>query len=298
MDRNSCKDTVNTFKILKTFLILTVLFGFSPSSFSLADQCKEKQDNKCQSDKAKTPAPQMCKSSSLPSDPNTTPGDVKPVMLSEKELEKLLARIEKDTSTLITLKTDMTQEKHLAMFNDVLQSEGMCIFQKPNKVRLDTTSPYRSSLITSGKRVVKYNFSNGKWVKLKLPSKDIVLMVTRQIADWLQGKFITKDSLYNISAFKGQRTTIVLSPKNDKLRATLNRIELALSEDRYRIESVTIYEDGNDFTVMRFSNELENIKLPKEVFDTHPAEPTRINIPSPPIYLKAKSSNAKTEDKQ
>ena len=298
MDRNSHKNTVNTFKMLKTFLVLTILFGFRPLLFTRADQCKKNENDTCQSDKVQTPATQMQKSSSLCADPNSTSDDVKRVMMSEKELEKLLARIEKDTSNLVTLKTDMTQEKHLAMFNDVLQSKGVCIFQKPNKVRLDTISPYRSSLITSGKRVVKYNFSNGKWVKLKLPSKDIVLMVTRQIADWLQGKFVSKDSLYNISAFKGRHTTITLSPKNNKLRATLNRIELTLSTDRYRIESVTIYEDGNDFTVMRFSNELENIKLPKEVFDTHPVEPTRINIPSPPIYLKAKSSNAKTEDKQ
>lgn len=297
MDRNSHKDTVNTFKILKTFLILTMLFGFKPLLFTRADQCKKNEDDTCQSGKVQTPATQMRKSSSLRSDPNSTSGDVKPVMLSEKELEKLLARIEKDTSALITLKTDMTQEKHLEMFNDVLRSKGVCIFQKPDKVRLDTSSPYRSSLITSGKRVVKYSFSNGKWVRLKLPSKDIVLMVTRQIADWLQGRFVTKDSLYNISAFKGRRTTITLTPKNDKLRATLNRIELTLSADRFRIESVTIFESGDDFTVMRFSNELENIELPKNVFDTHPAEPTLVNIPSPPIYLKTKSSNAKTEHK-
>lgn len=297
MNRDSHKNTVNTFEILKTFLVLTILLSFGPLLFTRADQCKKKEDDTCQSDKVQASATGMRKSPSSLSDPNNTSADVKPVKLSEKELKKLLARIEKEMSGLITLKTNITQEKHLAMFNDVIQSKSVCIFQRPDKVRLDTISPYRSSLITAGKRVAKYNFSNGKWVKLKLPSKDIVLMVTKQIADWLQGKFDTKDSIYNISAFTGRRTTIILSPKNKKLRATLKRIELTMTADRYRIESVTIYEDGNDFTVMRFSNELENIELSKNLFDTYPAEPTKINIPSPPIYLKAKSSNAKSEHK-
>jgi outer membrane lipoprotein-sorting protein len=260
-----------------------------------ADQCKKNEDEKCQSYQTQTPALEKTKFSPLCSDPNNTSDDIKPVMLTEEELAKLLVDVEKEMSSLITLKTDMTQEKHLAMFNDVLRSKGVCIFQKPDKVRMDTISPYRSSLITSGNRVVKYNFSNDKWVKLKLPSKDIVLMITHQIAGFIQGKFDTKDSIYDISAYKGRSTTVVLTPKNEKLKETLNRIEISLSEDRYKITSVTIYEEGEDFTLMRFNNELENIELPKDTFDTHPAEPTDVKIPSPPIYLKTKSSDTKTE---
>jgi outer membrane lipoprotein-sorting protein len=272
---NSHKEKICSFTTLKSFLILTIMLGLVPSAF-----CRDGQSVIAK-----------------PSDPNTIEKYIKPVKLSDKDLIKLLTRIEKETSGLVTLKTDITQHKHLAMFNDVIKSKGVCIFQKPDMVRLDTTAPYKSTLIAAGKKVVKYNFSNGKWVRLKLPSKDIVLMVTKQIAGWMQGKFITKDSIYDVSAFKGKRTTIILTPKNKKLRAMLSRIELTVAKGDYRIESVTIHEDGEDFTVMKFTNELENIELSKSIFDTRPAKPTKINIPSPPVYLKPKSSNQKPKDK-
>jgi outer membrane lipoprotein-sorting protein len=290
MTANSHKEALSFFKTIKTFLIVAILLSFVSLGFT--------QDAKSEKNDTVVPKSDKSKPSSQPSDPNSPAKDVKPVKMSDKELAKLLATIEKEASGLVTLKSDLTQEKHLAMFNDVIKSKGLCIFQKPDMVRLDTTAPYKSSLIAAGKKVVKYNFSNGKWVKLKLPSKDIVLMVTNQIAGWMQGKFVTKDSIYDVAAFKGRNTTITLTPKDKKLRAMLSCIELTVSKVNYRVVSVKILEDGDDFTLMRFSNELENIKLPKSIFDTRPSKPTKINIPSPPVYLKTKSSNEKTKDKK
>jgi hypothetical protein len=42
-------------------------------------------------------------------------------------------------------------------------SKGFCIFKSPDKLRLEFTEPFKSSLIINGNRVFKYEFFDGAW---------------------------------------------------------------------------------------------------------------------------------------
>jgi outer membrane lipoprotein-sorting protein len=199
--------------------------------------------------------------------------------LSDDKLEALLGDIEKELGTIKSLKTDFIQEKHLSVFSDVISAKGTCLFKHPDMVRFEINEPFQSVLITKRKEVVKYEFSRGKWQKLKLPSRDLVLMVTGQIAMWLQGRFRDKNSIYDISATAGTPATIILTPRQKDFRRYFSAIELSLAEKQKHIKSVKIVEATGDFTVMKFQNQQRDIELPDEIFDTSAMQPTRIKTP-------------------
>jgi outer membrane lipoprotein-sorting protein len=197
-----------------------------------------------------------------------------PRELSAAELKALLAELGREMGAIKTLKTAFAQEKHLSLFSEPVKLDGWCLFARPDSLRLEFTAPFKSALIAQGKSVAKYEFTAGKWQKLKLQSPDVVLMVTGQIAAWLQGRF-DQEGVYAVSARSAAdgRITLVLAPKPGEFRKYIAAVELGLSEDKKRLVSVTIREPGGDYTLMAFSREERDVELPKEIFATSGSAP-------------------------
>jgi outer membrane lipoprotein-sorting protein len=212
--------------------------------------------------------------------------------LSKQELDRLLVRIEKELGTIKSLKTDFVQEKHLSIFSEVIRAKGICLFRSPDMVRFEISEPFQSALVARAKKVAKFESVKGKWQKLRLPSRDIVLRVTRQITTWLRGQFHDKDGIYNVSATVGKNTTIVLTPRDERFRKMIAAIELTLMANGKHISSVKIIEPGGDFTVMKFANQQRDIELPDEIFSTSGSAPTKIKLPE---KTSAGSGEAKTK---
>jgi outer membrane lipoprotein-sorting protein len=217
---------------------------------------------------------------------------VSPRKLSADELDKLLTVIEKELGTIKSLKTEFIQEKHLSIFSDIIKAKGICLFKAPDLVRFEISEPFQSSLVARQKKVAKFEMIKGKWQKLKLPSRDIILMVTKQIATWLRGRFRDKNGIYDISATVGKDTTIVLIPKDKNFRKNMSAIELVLAKNKKHIAAVRLLEAGGDFTIMKFIKQQRDIELPDEIFSTSGSAPTKIKLPG-----KKPDSSAETKSK-
>ncbi len=197
-------------------------------------------------------------------------------LLTETELDELLVTLEKELGSIQTLRTDYVQEKHLSIFMNPIMVRGRLFFLRPDNVRLEITEPFHSVLIAQHKSVAKYEFLDDEWKKLSIGIPDAVLMVTGQIATWLQGRFRDKSDIYKISATSDEPTIIILTPRHEKFKEFITAIELELTEEKDRISSVTIRESGDDFTRMTFSNQERDVALPALLFDTTgdvPADP-------------------------
>jgi outer membrane lipoprotein-sorting protein len=196
-----------------------------------------------------------------------------PRTLNAQELAALLDRIEGKLGQVHSLRADFIQEKHLSLFTDVVKSEGVLMFVRPNAVRFETTQPFQSVLIAAEKSVARYEFLDGHWQKMMPGGAAVVRIVTGQIASWLEGKFRAKSDLYEISATDAGGITITLLPRDAKFREFVTAIELALAKEETHFTSVTIREPGGDFTRMLFTHPLHNVELPKQLFDTGGATP-------------------------
>lgn len=205
-----------------------------------------------------------------------------PVPMSAQELDALLSRVEREFGTIESLKTTFVQEKRLAIFTDIVKSEGITVFARPNRVRIEITQPYQSVLIANGKAIARYENVNARWTKLDSGSPDAVLMVTNQIAAWLAGRFRDKDSIYELSATKGESATLTLSPKSEKMRSFITAIELEIPADFSQIKAITLREPGGDFTKMFFADPRRNVTIPDAVFDT--------SLPAPAPWVEPPAS--------
>jgi outer membrane lipoprotein-sorting protein len=59
------------------------------------------------------------------------------------DVAAFLKKLSATTAKAETLCVEFVQERHLALFDEPLKTEGVLIFQKPNAIRWEVTKPYR-----------------------------------------------------------------------------------------------------------------------------------------------------------
>lgn len=185
--------------------------------------------------------------------------------IPEDQLQALLETLELNFSRIKTLKAMMKQEKIIPVFSEKVISTGFCIFKAPDKLRLDFTEPFQSSLMVNGDKVLKYEFFNGLWHELVMGNRDILLMITGNIASWLKGRF--KDpKLYDISAWKNETLTIRLVPKADEFKKFISSFELGVNSRLDGLDYIIIHENKDSTTRIEFYNAGQNADIDDTVF--------------------------------
>lgn len=193
--------------------------------------------------------------------------------LTKTELHDLLKHFREKNADVRSVAIRFEQEKHLSLFKDVIKARGVCLFVRPDTVRFEFVEPFQSVMIAKGAKIAKYECLEGKWQKLKVGSSEIMTKVTEQIATWLKGEFPEKDGIYTLSARRDKAPTLFLTPRSEKLRKMIARIELRLDEKgagagSRRIASVVIREPGGDYSTMAFVDVRYDLDLPARLFDT------------------------------
>lgn len=181
------------------------------------------------------------------------------------QLNKLLDDAENNFSKITTIKTMLTQTKKLSIFSEIIISKGFCIFKAPDKLRLEYTEPFKSSLIINKDQIYQYEFYNGKWQKLNSANKEIMLIMMENITSWLKGKF-KESEVYDIAAFNNGNITILLIPKQDEFKKFIKSFELGLNRQINGLDYIIINETKNDFTKITFHNDLINQTVSDIVF--------------------------------
>lgn len=194
---------------------------------------------------------------------------------SDEELDALLKQVEHELGAFDRVVAGFVQEKHLAIFKDVVTAKGVMCFMRPDNVRFEITEPFKSVLIAQTKSVGQYEYIDGEWRKLRLGSREAILMVTGQIAAWLQGRFREDEDVYSLSAVERDgRAVIRLTPVPDELAEHIEHVELTLTPERDRIDELVIMEPSGDFTRIAFLSHRMNPALDESVFDSRGPAPS------------------------
>lgn len=196
-------------------------------------------------------------------------------LIPEDQLDQLLDDIENNFSKIKTLKTMLKQEKNIPIFSEKVFSKGFCIFKSPDKLRLEFTEPFKSSLIINGDLVINYEFFDGAWQKLSMGNKEILLRIMGNITSWLKGRF-KNPKLYNISAFRNKSVTIILIPKANEFKKHIASFELGLNTTLNGLDYIIINERKNTYTKIQFYNDEINAKVSDTLFQGSKNAPTPV----------------------
>src|SRR4030066_1553559 len=187
--------------------------------------------------------------------------------LATSEMEVILARMTENLQSVKNIKADFIQERHMAMFLDVLSAKGILFFEMPDKLRWELTEPYASILIFSSGNVAKFNREKGKYVRMNLGMEDMFRESLRQIISIMRGDFKKVQKDYNISMAHGVDYRLVMRPVSTRMAEVIKSLDLSIDQRSNYVTKIVIREPKGDSIEIRFSGQEENSALDQRLFD-------------------------------
>ena len=182
--------------------------------------------------------------------------------------QKKLKLIENKLGSIKTLRTNFTQKRHMSLFLDVLSSEGILFFQKPDLLRWELRAPYQSIMIFNKGDVAKFQLKDGKLKKLKSGMEDLMRGVLKQILSMMQGNFKKVSESYSIEVKEGTDYLLLMHPKSEGMAKAISFIELHVSKSSFHMERIVIREPTDDYLEIIFTNNQEDGSLNSGLFNT------------------------------
>jgi outer membrane lipoprotein-sorting protein len=164
-----------------------------------------------------------------------------------------------------TYQSDFVQERHLALFKEVLQTHGRFYFQLPGRLRWETTAPYVSLLISNEGHVARFLVENGKLKKMDLGMEDMFQQIVEEMTGIMRGDFQVLFPRYRM-LLSPSGDQLVLQPRSESLKKSIASLEFTIEPQSGKVAQVVIREPGSDFTEIRFLNDRENIAFDESLF--------------------------------
>jgi outer membrane lipoprotein-sorting protein len=185
-------------------------------------------------------------------------------------LEDFLIRLEKRHSNVKTLAARFRQEKHFSFMDKPLVSQGFILFESPKKIRFDITEPFRTAMLSDGKKIERYELVDGKWHSVQSNAGKSIKLVMEQIGQWMQGKFSNQKRVFALSVSADDPNGFVvldLEPRPKQFRQYIEKIRIHVSKPpEYQITRIDIYEPEGDKFALAFLQEIINKELPENCF--------------------------------
>jgi outer membrane lipoprotein-sorting protein len=162
-----------------------------------------------------------------------------------------------------SIQAAFVQEKHLPILAQPLVSEGLFVFQRPDRLRWEYRHPVRSLLLLAEGRVQRYVQAGDGLAPERGAGLQAMDMILAEMRLWLSGDFERSPAF---AARLDPAGRVVLTPRDGALAGFIQRIELELDERPGVIGAVTIYEGPDSFTRIRFSGVRLNQPLDPSLF--------------------------------
>jgi outer membrane lipoprotein carrier protein len=174
--------------------------------------------------------------------------------------------IKRDTASIVSIKAEFTQHKHLKILTKPLVSQGRFYFQKPDSIRWEYSTPVKSILLMHKGNVKRYTLGSRGLVEDASGALSSMQVVVQEIGLWSQGRF-TESEHFRAEIKEGKERKIILTPKEEAFAAIISRIEIVPSaEQKGAIKSVKIFESEGNYTLLKFADVKINEKIGESVF--------------------------------
>ena len=187
--------------------------------------------------------------------------------VSKERKAEIIKNIEENLHTVKTIKADFVQERHIALFLDVLRSGGVLYFERPDKLRWELKKPYRTFMIFNSNEVAKFRIEKGNLEKANFGMKDLLRGVLGQIITILKGDFVNALEAYNMEVLEGDAYLLKLTPKSASMAKAIISLELFFDPQSLHMSEIIIREPHDDFMKIIFSKQRINGPLKEKLFN-------------------------------
>ena len=180
--------------------------------------------------------------------------------------DTLLADLQSKARTIRSVASDFTQEKHLAMFDEVLVSKGHFAFEKPGSLRWEYTAPFRAGFLLRDGKGKEWDDATATTREFTLKSSPAMSMVASQIMAWTTFDIEWLKSRYEIRQLSASPVALELKPRSEMAQEFLAHLIVSFTQDNRAINSLELHETDGDFTKISFTAPALNTVLKQETF--------------------------------
>ncbi len=179
---------------------------------------------------------------------------------------ELLNALRQEASRTRTIACDFVQETHMALFDEVVSSEGKFFFKRPDMVRWEYTNPFSSGFVMQGEKGREWDEATGQVRNFTASGSPQMAVVTKQIVAWTTFDIQWLETQYDIQAEAHPAPHLRLTPRGKTVRSFIQHLDFYFSKDRSVLKRIELHSPDGDFTRIRFSNHRINGDLTDTTF--------------------------------
>ncbi|WP_421899949.1 LolA family protein [Maridesulfovibrio sp.] len=177
-----------------------------------------------------------------------------------------LKDLQTSSLSINTISSEFTQQSHIALFADVMESKGKFCFTRPDNLRWEYTEPFVSGFLIKGQQGLKWDGATKESTSFDTETSPEMAIISEQILAWTTMNIPWLQSLYFIKVTNYAPAVMELTPKSSKTKQFLSLIRIFFAPEATHLKSIELHEPGGDYTKIIFDNVLLNQKLAQETF--------------------------------
>lgn len=184
--------------------------------------------------------------------------------LTTSEFNAFKQKVEKETQTLTSIRTDFIQSKHLAFLSNDIESKGKMFLKADGTLKWEYSSPNQYSIIFKNNTILIND--NGKKSNVSGGS-EVFKKISHLISGSVSGKLFN-DKEFDVVCYKeGDEIVAHLTPTNSTLKKYIKKVYLYFPKNESTVSKVRLIEPSDDYTLITFINKELNVKIDPNIFN-------------------------------
>ena len=184
------------------------------------------------------------------------------------DVAALLDSLGRDVSRFQTLKTDFTQEKRLAVFQNTVLLRGRIFLQKPARIAWHVDAPLKYSVVISDASIRQWDEDTDRVQEITFAKNPVLQNVMQQITVWFSGDYSSLLKDYDVLIDDERPVMLRFIPKKTSAAAkVVKQVRIEFREDNKYLRKLTIIEQGGDSTSITFTGTVFDVPLDARDFE-------------------------------
>lgn len=180
------------------------------------------------------------------------------------DFEAIQLEIIEKNSAVNTLHSKFTQEKHLDILDQPFISSGEFFLKQPDFVRWEYQKPFSYIVVLKNMRV---SIKDGDDLQNYDMSKNPVFKELNKVLNGLMNGRMLDDKNFETRFFQNNdEYKVTLMPILDKIKNFVQSIDIYFNKETLLVSKITMFEDGEDKTVISFENTEVNTNIEDSKF--------------------------------
>lgn len=185
--------------------------------------------------------------------------------LSAEQQKQLIDKIDKAATTMTAMQCDFTQTKSMKLLSKEMQSKGIMLFKRPDRLRWKYTAPYDYTFILNGNKISINSAKSKKSIDAN--KNKMFRYITTIILNSITGGGLKSAADFRVEAYKaGDSYFARLYPKKKELKQIYDNIEIHFNPQLTMVSMVKMKEKTGDMTVVKLINVKTNVAVDEKMF--------------------------------